>query len=60
MVIPDPVYTNLTATPPYKIITVTVTAEKHWWILGSFNFYGWLGLTDPQTLTSTTAMNVEH
>jgi Flp pilus assembly protein TadG len=45
---------------PNKVITVTVTADKHWWILGSFNFYGWIGLTDPQKLTGTTAMNVEH
>ena len=45
---------------PNKIATVTVSADKHWWILGSFNFYGWLGLTNPQTLTAATAMNVEH
>jgi Flp pilus assembly protein TadG len=45
---------------PNKIATVTVTADKHWWILNSFNFYGWLGLTNPQTLTAATAMNVEH
>jgi hypothetical protein len=45
---------------PNKIATVTVTVVKHWWILGTFNFYGWRGLTDPQTLTAATAMNLEH
>ena len=45
---------------PNKIATVTVTAVKHWWILSTFNFYGWQGLTNPQTLTATTAMKVEH
>jgi len=45
---------------PNKIATVTVTAVKHWWVLGTFNFYGFLGFTNPQTLTGATAMNVEH
>jgi Flp pilus assembly protein TadG len=45
---------------PEKIATVTVTAVKHWWILATFNFYGWEPLTNPQTVTATTAMNVEH
>jgi Flp pilus assembly protein TadG len=44
---------------PGSAATVTVQADKHWWILGTFNFYGWLGLTDPQTLTAATAMIVE-
>ena len=45
---------------PNKIATVTVTAVKHWWILGTFKFFGFLGFTNPQTLTGATAMNVEH
>lgn len=45
---------------PNRIATVTVTAVKHWWVLGTFNFYGFLGFTNPQTLRATTAMNVEH
>ena len=40
---------------PDEIITVTVKADKHWWVLGSLP-----GFNDPQTLTGTTAMNVEH
>ena len=45
---------------PNKIATVTFTAIKHWWLLGNFPFYGFHGFTNPQTLTATTAMNVEH
>jgi Flp pilus assembly protein TadG len=41
------------------VVTVSVQADKHWWILGTFNFYGMLGLTDPMTLTGTTAMATE-
>ena len=57
---------NLTVTTTYagvfpnKIATVTVTAQKHWWILGAFNFFGFQGFTNPQTITAATAMNVEH
>jgi Flp pilus assembly protein TadG len=40
---------------PNKIVTVTVQADKHWWILGSLP-----GFTDPKTLTATTAMAVER
>jgi hypothetical protein len=40
---------------PNKIVTVTVQADKHWWILGSLP-----GFTDPQAIKGTTAMNVEH
>ena len=39
---------------PNKIVTVTVTAQKQWWILG-----GLLGLA-AKTLHAQTAMNVEH
>lgn len=39
---------------PTNIVTVTVTAQKHWWVLGSL-----LGLAN-KTLTAKTAMNVEH
>jgi Flp pilus assembly protein TadG len=42
-----------------QIVTVTVSAQKHWWVLGAFRFFGFPGFTDPQTLTATTAMNVE-
>jgi hypothetical protein len=45
---------------PDKIATVRVTADKHWWLLGTFRYLGFPGLTNPQTLTATTAMNVEH
>ena len=45
---------------PNKIATVTVTADKHWWVLGAFTFFNFPGFTNPQTLTATTAMNVEH
>jgi hypothetical protein len=56
---------NLTVTmspsPPVRnqIVTVTVTAQKHWWVLGAFRFFGFPGFTDPKTLTAATAMNVE-
>ena len=40
---------------PDKIATVTVTADKHWWILGSLP-----GFADPKTLKATTAMAVER
>ena len=40
---------------PNKIVTVTVQAVKHWWILGNLP-----GITNPTTVTATTAMNVEH
>lgn len=39
---------------PNKIVTVTVNANKQWWILGTL-----LGLTNPTTLTAQTAMIVE-
>jgi Flp pilus assembly protein TadG len=39
---------------PTKIATVTVTAQKQWWVLGSL-----LGFA-AKTLTAQTAMNVEH
>jgi Flp pilus assembly protein TadG len=45
---------------PNKIATVTVTAQKHWWVLGSFRFFGFPGFTNPKTITASTAMNVEH
>jgi Flp pilus assembly protein TadG len=49
-----------TGTFPNSIMTVTVTANKHWWVLGTFNFFGFAGFTNPKTLSATTAMNVEH
>jgi Flp pilus assembly protein TadG len=45
---------------PNKIATVTVTAHKHWWVLGTFKLFGFPGFTNPKTITATTAMNVEH
>jgi Flp pilus assembly protein TadG len=39
---------------PTKIVTVTVTAQKHWWVLGTL-----AGLST-KTLQAQTAMNVEH
>jgi Flp pilus assembly protein TadG len=41
-------------TVPNKIVTVTVTAKKDWWVLGSL-----LGFAT-KTLTAKTAMNVEN
>jgi hypothetical protein len=46
---------NYTGVSPNKIVTVTVSANKHWWILGSLP-----GFTNPKTLTATTAMSVER
>jgi Flp pilus assembly protein TadG len=54
------VTTTYSGSFPNQIATVTVTAVKHWWILGAFRFLGFPGLTNPQTITATTAMNVEH
>jgi len=56
---------NLTVTPPGgagypsntvgAMLTVTVTADKHWFFLG-----GLLGFPNPKTLTATTAMTLER
>jgi Flp pilus assembly protein TadG len=54
------VTTTCAGTIPNRIATVTVTARKHWWVLGSFRFFGFPGFTNPQTLTATTAMNLER
>ena len=35
LVVQSPVYTNVPGPPTYRIITVTVTAHKHWWVLGN-------------------------
>jgi hypothetical protein len=40
---------------PNKIITVTIKAQKHWWILG-----GLPGITNPTTVTAGMDKNVEH
>ena len=40
---------------PNKIVTVSVQAVKNWWILGSLP-----GITNPTTVTATTAMTVEN
>ena len=54
------VTTTYAGTIPNRIATVTVTALKHWWVLGGFNLFGFPGFTDPKTLTATTAMNLER
>ena len=59
LVVNPPAYTNVPGPPAYRVVTVTVTAHKHWWILGTFNFYGWVPLSNPQTMTGTTSMKVE-
>jgi Flp pilus assembly protein TadG len=59
LVVKSPVYTTVPGPPTYRIITVTVTAHKHWWVLGTFNFYGWVPFPNPQTMTGTTSMKVE-
>ena len=60
---------NLTVTPggagytgglSGQILTVTVTADKHWWVLGTFKFFGFAGFTNPKTLNATTSMSVER
>ena len=48
------VTTVYAGTFPDRIATVTVTANKNWWVLGSL-----LGLST-KTLTARSAMNVEH
>jgi Flp pilus assembly protein TadG len=45
---------NYSGASPNEIVTVTVQANKQWWILGSL-----LGLTNPMTITAQTAMIVE-
>jgi Flp pilus assembly pilin Flp len=59
LVVDDPLYTTVAGPPSYRIISVTVTAPKHWWVLGTFNFYGWVPFPDPKTMTATTSMRVE-
>ncbi len=44
-----------TGASPNKIVTVTVHADKHWWILGSLP-----GVSNPMTLSEQTAMTVER
>jgi hypothetical protein len=46
---------SYTGASPNKIATVTVQANKHWWILGNL-----LGFDDPMTLIARTAMTVER
>lgn len=48
------VTTVYAGTFPNRIATVTVTANKNWWVLGSL-----LGFAT-KTLTARSAMNVEH
>jgi Flp pilus assembly protein TadG len=43
---------SYSGTSPNEVVTVTVHANKYWWILGSL-------LPDPKTLTAETAMAVE-
>jgi Flp pilus assembly protein TadG len=54
------VATTFAGTPPNRIATVTVTALKHWWVLGALHLFGFPGFTNPQTLTAATAMNMER
>ena len=54
------VTTTFAGAVPNRIATVKVTAVKHWWVLGAFTFYHFSGFTNPQTLTATTAMNLER
>jgi hypothetical protein len=63
---------NLTVTPgglgytgnsAGLILTVKVTADKHWWLLGSKQLMWNIqlpGFPNPQTLTATTAMTLER
>ena len=56
----DPVFSGVS---PDKIITVTVTAHKHWFVLGSltlFTRFAFHGFTNPQTRWATTSMKVEY
>jgi hypothetical protein len=60
LVVNSPVYTTVPGPPNYRIITITVTAHKHWWVLTTFNFYGWVPFPNPKTMTGTTSMRVEY
>jgi hypothetical protein len=63
---------NLTVTPSGPgytgdtaglILTVKVTADKHWWLLGSKQLMWNIqlpGFPNPQTFTATTAMTLER
>jgi Flp pilus assembly protein TadG len=55
----SPAYTTVPGPPSYRIVTITVTAHKHWWILNTFNLFGFVPFPDPKTMTGTTAMRVE-
>jgi Flp pilus assembly protein TadG len=59
LAVQSPVYITKPGPPTYRIVTVTVTAHKHWWILATFNLYGWVPFTNPKTMTGTTSMKVE-
>jgi Flp pilus assembly protein TadG len=59
LVVNSPVYNNVPGPPAYRIITVTVTAHKQWWVLSTFNFYDWVPFPNPKTVTGTTSMKVE-
>jgi len=48
---------SYTGTSPNKIVTVTVQANKYWWILNTLLPTGIL--SNPQQLTATTAMTCE-
>jgi len=58
--VPSATYAPGTGVPPGRIVTVTVTAPKNWWVLATFNFYGWVPFPNPQTITGTTTMKVEE
>ena len=59
LVASPPLYLNWPGPPTYKIVTVSVPALKHWWVLGTFNFYGWVPFPNPPTMTGTTSIKVE-
>jgi Flp pilus assembly protein TadG len=58
--VPSATYAPGTGVPPGRVVTVTVTAPKTWWILATFNFYDWVPFPNPQTMTGTTTMKVEE
>lgn len=54
LTVPTPTGTGYTSGTISDPITVTVTAQKHWFFLGNL-----LGFPNPQTLTATTTMALE-
>jgi Flp pilus assembly protein TadG len=44
----------------YPTVTVSVQADKQWWVLGNWNMLGWKPLPNPTILIGKTAMATEN